>query len=186
MYGKGNLGYNYSMEGVPVEEADSEKDLGVTITTDLKSAAHCKDIYSKANRMLGLISRTIKYKNPAVLTTLYKSLVRPHLEYCSATWNPHYNKDKFLLERIQHSLTQIFPHLRPLPYETRLRQLGLWSLEERRNKADLIELFKLITLLGHIFQKGRRHFNQRAHLEIGEEALSLRFTFVLLFPEGHQ
>ena len=41
--------------------------------------------------------------------------------------------------------------------------------------------------LGHIFfQKGQRHFSQRAHLEIGEETLSLRFTFVLLFPEGHQ
>ena len=106
-YGKGNLGYNYSMEGVSVE-ADSEKDLGVTFTTDLKSAAHCKGIYSKANRMLGLISRTIKYKNPAVLTTLCKSLVRPHLEYCSTTWNPHYNKDKFLLEIIQHRFTRIF------------------------------------------------------------------------------
>ena len=64
------MGYNYSMEGVPVEEADSEKDLGVTFTTDLKTAAHCKDIYSKANRMLGLLSRTIKYKNPAVQLSL--------------------------------------------------------------------------------------------------------------------
>ena len=48
---KSNLGYNYNMAGVPVEEADSEKDLGVTFTTDLKSAVHCKDIYSKANRI---------------------------------------------------------------------------------------------------------------------------------------
>ena len=62
---------------------------------------------------------------------------------------------------------------------------------ERRNRTDLLELFKLMkglssTPWSHFFQKGRRHFNQRAHLEIGEEALSLRFTFVLLFPEGHQ
>ena len=63
---------------------------GVTFTTDLKTTAHCKYVYSKANRMLGLLSRTIKYKNPAVLTTLYKSLVMPHLEYCSTIWNPHY------------------------------------------------------------------------------------------------
>ena len=62
--------------------------LGVTFTTDLKTAAHCKDIYPKANRMLGLLSRTIKCKNLAVLTNLYKPLVRPHLEYCSTTWNP--------------------------------------------------------------------------------------------------
>jgi len=44
-YGKGNFGYNYSTEGQPVEEVDCEKDLGVTFITDLKSAAHCKDIY---------------------------------------------------------------------------------------------------------------------------------------------
>jgi len=136
------------------------------------------------NRMLSLISRTTKYKNPAVLTTLYKSL-----EYCLTIWNPQYNKDKFLLERIQHLFTWIFPHLRPLPYETRLCQLGLWPLEERRNRADQviktdegIVFHSLVTF----FQKGRRHFNQRAHLEIGKEALSMRFTFVLLFPQGHQ
>ena len=67
-YRKGNLGYNYSMEGVPVEGADCEKDHGGTFITDLKIAVHCKVIYSKANCMLGLLSRTIKYKNPAVLS----------------------------------------------------------------------------------------------------------------------
>ena len=107
-YGHGNIKHNYSMEGVPVEEVDCEKDLRVTFSTDLKPTAHCKDIYSKANRMLGLLSRTIKYKNPAVLTALYKSIVRPHLEYCSTTWNPHHNKDKFLLEKIQHRFTRMY------------------------------------------------------------------------------
>ena len=59
-------------------------------------------------------------------------------------WNPHYSKDRCLLERIQHRFTRMFPHLRSLPNEDRLCQLGLWSLEERRNRADLIELFKMI------------------------------------------
>ena len=110
-YGNGNIGYKYSMGGVTVELMDCEKDLGVTFTNDLKTTAHCKDVYSKANRMLGLLSRTINEKNPAVLTTLYKSIVRPHLEYCSTTWKPHYNKDKFLLERIQHRFARMFPTL---------------------------------------------------------------------------
>jgi len=157
-YRNGNMGYNYSMQGVPVEKVDCEKDLGVTFTTDLKSTANCKDVYSKANRMLGLLSRTIKYKNPAVLTTLYKSIVRPHLEYCSTTWNPHYNKDKFLLERIQHRFTQMFPHLKS-SHEDRLRQLGLRSLEERRNRADLIELFKMTKGFS---STPRSHFSKKA------------------------
>ena len=132
------------MDDQPIEEVNSEKDLGVTFSADLKVSEQCKEAYSKANRMLGLISRTIKYKDPAILTNLYKSMVRPHVEYCSVVWNPQYNKDKILLEKVQHRFTRLFPHLRKLPYEDRLSQLGLWTLEERRNRADLIEVFKLV------------------------------------------
>jgi len=49
-----------------------------------------------------------------------------------------------LLERVQHRFTRLFTHLRSLPYEDRLSHLGLWSLEERRNRADLIEVFKMV------------------------------------------
>jgi len=134
----------YLMYDVPIKEDTSEKDLGVVFTNDLKVSSHCKECYCKANRMLGLISRTIVYKHPSVLLNLYKSLVRPHLDYCSSVWNPHFKKDKELLERVQHRFTRLFPSLKGLVYEDRLRQLGLWSLEERRNRADLIEVFKLL------------------------------------------
>ena len=99
-YGKCNIGHNYTMNGQPVEEVHNEKDLGVIFSHDLKASDQCKEAYSKANRMLGLISRTIKYRNPKSLMNLYKSLVRPHLEYCSTVWNPCYKKDKLLLSLI--------------------------------------------------------------------------------------
>ena len=51
--------------------------------------------------------------------------------------------DKDLLERVQHRFTRLFPELRSLSYEERLQRLQLWSLHERRNRADLIEVFKL-------------------------------------------
>lgn len=114
------------------------------MSRDLKVSIQANESYSKANRMLGLIKRTIQFKDPCILVRLYKSLVRPHLEYCSAAWNPHYSKDKILLERVQHRFTRIFPELQKMPYEDRLHRLKLWSLEERRNRADLIELFKII------------------------------------------
>ena len=82
-YGKGSISYSYSMNSQPVDVVKSEKDLGVTVSDDLKAAAHCKEVYAKANRMLGLISRTIKDRNPKSMTNLYKTLVRPHLEYGS-------------------------------------------------------------------------------------------------------
>jgi len=63
---------------------------------------------------------------------LYKSLVRPHLEYCTAAWSPHYVKDKELLERIQRRFTRMIPELNGLSYSDRLKALKLWALEERR------------------------------------------------------
>jgi len=123
------------MEGVLLEEADCEKDLGVTFTTDLKTRQHptIKTYTLKPTVCWAYLAG----QSSSIGPTLYKSLVRLHLEYCSTIWNSLYNKDKFLLERIQHRFTQIFPHLRQLPGG--VRQLGLWSLEEKRNRADLIK-----------------------------------------------
>jgi len=124
---------------------DSEKDVGVVVSSDLKTAANCKEAYTKANRMLVLISRTIKYRNTTILTNLYvTSQTTSGCSGCSSAWSPHYNKDKSLLERVQHRFTRLFPHLRKLPYEEQLNHLRLWTLEERRNHADLIEVFKMI------------------------------------------
>jgi len=53
-------------------------------------------------------------------------------------------KDKELIERIQHRFTRMFPDLRRLPYLRRLQHLKLWTLEERKVRADLIEVYKII------------------------------------------
>jgi len=97
----------------------------------------------KANRMLGLIKRSIVHKDQHNLVALYKSLVRPHLECCCSAWSPRYVKDKEFLEKVQHRFTRLFKDFRDLDYISRLDHLGLWALEERRNRADLIEVFKL-------------------------------------------
>jgi len=91
--GLSNNNYLYSMNGQTLNEVaehSEHKDLGIMISSDLKVARpnHCQHACSKANRMLGLIKRTIKHKHITVMVQLYKSLVRPHLEYCSPPWNP--------------------------------------------------------------------------------------------------
>jgi len=105
---------------------------------NLKPTRQCQLAYAKAGKALGLIARTISYRSVDVLLRLYKSLVRPHLEYSISAW-----KDKILLERIQHRFTRMIPWFKKLPYEERLRQLDLWTLEERRNRADLLQVFKM-------------------------------------------
>ena len=114
------------------------------ITNDLKASHQCTAACNKANRILGMINRTIVYKSKEVLLKLYKSLVRPHVEYCTPVWSPCYQKDKILIEKVQHRFTRMIPGFSKLPYSERLKRLGLWSLEERRNRADLIEVFKIV------------------------------------------
>ena len=91
-----------------------------------------------------MIRRTISYKSADILLPLYKTLVRPLVEYCTPAWSPHYVKDKTLLEKVQHRFTRMIPGLKQLEYSTRLDALNLWTLEERRNRADLIEMFKMV------------------------------------------
>jgi len=79
-----------------------DKDPGVVISSDMKSSQQqCTQAYSKASRMLAMINHTVVYKNSENLLRLYKSLVRPHLEYRTAAWSPHYIKDRVLLEKVQ-------------------------------------------------------------------------------------
>jgi len=59
-------------------------------------------------------------------------------------------KDQQMLEKVQHRFTRMFPHLKKLPYEARLSELGLWSLEERRNRADILEVFKMVKQLSYV------------------------------------
>ena len=137
--GHDNAGSSYVM----IDEVLLHKDLGIFISSNLKVAEHCHQAYNKANKMLGLVKRTIKHRNIDMMTQLYKSLVRPHLEYCSPAWSPHYAKDKALLEKVQHRFTRLFSDLRAMTYEARLEVLRLWTLEERRNRADLIDVYKM-------------------------------------------
>ena len=62
------------------------------------------------------------------------------------TWNIvflYYSRDKVLLEWVQHRFTWMLPGLKQKSYFECLEHLGLWTLEERRNRADLLEVFRM-------------------------------------------
>ena len=107
--------------------------------------------------MLGMINRAFKYKTNEVVLKLYKSLVRPHLDYCIQAWRPYKQKDIDLLESIQRRMSRIIPELRHLDYPGRLRILKITNLETRRVRADLLEVFKIINGLDSEDGKTRGH-----------------------------
>src|SRR5664279_5739476 len=75
--GKKNKHYVYTMNNRQLESVEAEKDLGVIITEDGKPSVQCVEACAKANRVLGMIKRTIVSRKQNILISLYKSLVRP-------------------------------------------------------------------------------------------------------------
>ena len=142
--GHGNLNVNYKMADTVLGTTVKEKDLGVTISADMKVSEQCGIAASKGNQILGLIRRNITYKGKKLIIPLYKAIVRPHLEYCIQAWRPYRKKDIDTLERIQRRATKMIPELRDLSYEERLKECGLTTLETRRLRGDQIEVFKIL------------------------------------------
>ena len=75
---------------------------------------------------------------------MYNSLVRPHLEYAVQFWCPSQRGDIDRLERVQRRATKLIPSIRNRSYEDRLRELNLFTLEQRRLRGQLIEVFKIL------------------------------------------
>ncbi len=91
--GKRSLKYDYEMSGEKFESVHCVKDLGVTITWNLKFSQECKDAAGKANRMLGFKKGNFSFKNKDIILPSYNNLVRPHLDYTVQFWSPHLAED---------------------------------------------------------------------------------------------
>ena len=114
------------------------------MNANMKVSEQCRIAASKGNQVLLMIRRNIIYKEKSLIIPLYKSIVRPHLEYCIHAWNPHLRKDVDTLEKIQRRATKLIPGLRDMRYEERLKECGLTTLETRRLRGGQIEVFKIL------------------------------------------
>jgi len=143
--GKTNKKFQYEMGGTILRETEEERDLGVIVNNSNKPSRQCAEAAKKANKVLGMIKRTIVSREKEIMLELYKSLVRPNLEYCVQVWCPYLRQDVEKLEKIQRRATKMIKGFGNLAYEERLRRCKLTTLEKRRDRGDLIETFKIVT-----------------------------------------
>ena len=138
--------YMNSPEGpITLDEVEYEKDLGVYIDSKLSFETHVNNSVKLANKMTGIIKRNFKFMGDQVFLNLYKTLVRPHLEYSCVVWDPITLRDQRLVEGVQRRATKLIPNMQSLNYEQRLVNLGLPSLQYRRMRADMIQVYKIVT-----------------------------------------
>ena len=107
--GHGNEDAQYTMGGTVLNTTVKEKDLWLTISADMKVSEQCGIAVAKENQILGLIRRNIVYKEKELIIPLYKTIVRPHLEYRIQAWRPYRKKDIDMLERVQRRATKMIP-----------------------------------------------------------------------------
>ena len=137
--------YQYTTpNGSTITPTELVKDLGVTISSDLSWGPHIDNITDSARKMCSWILSVFESRDETVMMTLYKSLVRSRLEYCSALWSSGKVEDIMKIEAIQRMFTSKINGYSDLEYWDRLKYLKLMSLQRRRERYIILHLYKIL------------------------------------------
>ena len=142
--------------------------MGILIDEHLKFSNHTAKKVNKANQIMGLVRRTFVHLDTYKINFLYKSLVRPHLEYGNFICSSFLKSDINLLENTQRRATRFIPNINKLSYHERLEKLDLPTLSYRRFRGSMIETFKIL------------------HGYYDDNCVSSLFTFKDTITRGHK
>ena len=143
----------YQLGYTTISRVQKEKDLGITISSDLSWGLHIHAITAKANKLLRLLRRTCPFLTETrVRCTLYLTIVKSQLCYASKVWSPHINAQKLHLEQVQRYATRWILRVRKgeLGYRERLLKLNLLLLCYGHEINDLLFFYKALYGLTNI------------------------------------
>jgi hypothetical protein len=192
-FGKKNPKFSYTMEGTLLEEVTEERDIGITVTGNLKPSNQCAKAAATARAVLGQIARAFHFRNKSTFVKLYKTYVRPHLEFCTPAWSPWTKHDIECLEKVQVKMVNMISGLTGRTYDEKLTEIGLEKLENRRLEFDICMVHKIVhgngdlnpdnwfdrMPVGHVTRASADPLNIRArnaNLELRKNFFSIRIV----------
>ena len=124
-------------------EKECIKDLGVYISSDLTWNRQIEEMVSKARLMSGWALRTFQTREVEPMITVWNSLIRPHLDYCSPLWSPRPTNvgEIDLLESIV--FTRSIRGMKGKDYAQCLNKLHMTSIQRRHERYKLLYTYKL-------------------------------------------
>ena len=186
-YGKQNPKHEYYFhtdhDSHTIEHDAEEKDLGVTFDELLTFDKHINNIVTKANQTLGIIKRNFQFMDKDIFLKLYKALVRPILEYGQSVWHPHLIRQHNLIENVQRRATKMVKNISHLSYYERLVYLGLPSLNYRRLRGDMIQVYNILQINNdpdNLLKRSKTHCTRGHNAKLFKDSVkttSRKFSF---------
>ena len=133
----------YKINGENIKEVQLEKDQRIWLDNKLTFETHITKKANKANGMIAVIKKSFTKVTKKVFLNIYKCLIRPHLEFANLIWHPRLIKHQKILENVQRRATRLVSGMKNLSYYERLKELNLSSLEYRRKRGTMIEMYKI-------------------------------------------
>ena len=158
-----------------MDETSEEKDLGVYVSNSLKPSAQSVKSANRAMSVLRMVKRNFPKIDREDFAVLYKTYIRPHMEYCVQAWSPYMVKDIEVLEKVQRRATKCVVGMKSKTYEERLKLLKLTTLERRRQRGDLIEVYKILT--------GKEDIDSSCLFQLASQDLNLRGHHLKLYKK---
>ena len=120
------------------------KDFGVVHSECRLYRDHVAGVVTSCSRLAGIIRRAFKMRNTDLPWMAFQVYVKPKIMFASSVWSPQLRCDVTAIERIQRRFIKAFPDLAQLSYEQRLKTLKTLSLEQSRNMADMVFVYRCL------------------------------------------
>ena len=194
--------YNYALNGNVLAQSESECDLGITVSHNLKWNRHHSVITCKAAQKLGLVKRVCSFTlNKFSRKILFLSIVRSQFEHCSVVWAPTTSSQLLCFERIlKRGIKWIFNEeyisYSDNQYLERLKELDILPMYLKFRHNDLVLFHKIMYNLvpidfpeyiiistnsdsdrQHYYQRQTRNFNDSDKLKVKSKVTPLIEAF---------